>query len=177
MKEPQTFSELLQQPNVTKSMCLGVSLFPARGRPARVLLRLMLQQDSGRHGSQSREGFMKFGVIACVITACAFTKALTDKERAGMLTGRELPSGTFTRSLSVCNPFFLEDLFTLTGYPVLQPAPCNKMRVMTILPLKQQTRCGTITPLSWTHITVLSWSLLTIIKRYQTFPKNQVTKM
>lgn len=177
MEALQTFSELLQQPKVTKSRCLGVSLFPGRGRSSCVLLKLMLQQDSGRHGSQPRKRFMRFGVIACVITVCAFTKALTDKERAGMLRGRELPSSTFTRPLSACNPSFSADLFTIRGYQVLQPAPCNKMRVMSILLLKQQTRCGTFTPFSWAHVTVLSWSLLTIIKRYQTFPKNQVTKM
>lgn len=177
MEEPQTFSELLQEPKVMKSRCLGVSLFPGRGRSARVLLRLMLQQGSGRHGSQPRERFMRLGVIACVITACAFTKALTDMERSGMLRDRELPSGPSTQPLSVCSPSFLADLLTLRGYQVLLPAPCNKMRVMNILLPKLQTRCGSSTPLSWAHITVLSWSLLTIIKRYQTFPKNQVTKM
>lgn len=151
MEEPQTFSELLQQPKVTKNRCLGVSLFPGRGRSACDLLRLMLQQDGGKHGSQPRERFLRFGVISCVITACAFTKAFTDKERAWMFTGRELPSGTFTRPLTVCNPFFSADLFTLGGYQVLQPAPCKKRRMTNILLLKQQTRCYFHTPLLSTH--------------------------
>lgn len=149
MEEPQTFPELLQQPEVVKNRCLGVSLFPGRGRSTYVLLRLMLQRGSGRHGSQPRKRFMRF--IACVITARAFTKALTDKERAGMLTGRELPSATFTRPLSVCNSFFSADLFTHRGYQVLQPTPRNKMRVTNISLLKQQTRCDFHTTQLSTH--------------------------
>lgn len=151
MEEPQTFPELLQQPEVVKNRCLGVSLFPGRRRSAYVLLRLMLQQGSGRHGSQPRKRFMRFGVIACVITARDFTKALTDKERAGMLTGRELPSGTFTRPLSVCSSFFSADLLTHRGYQVLQPSPRNKMRVTNISLLKQQTQCDFHTTQLSTH--------------------------
>lgn len=54
MEAPQTFSELLQHLKVTKSRCLGVPLFPGRGRSACVLLRLMLQQDSGRFSAQRK---------------------------------------------------------------------------------------------------------------------------
>lgn len=87
----QTFSELLQLPKVTRSRCLGVSLFPCRGRSACVLLRLLLQVV-GRFSAQR-----KIYEVGC-------SKALTDKERAGMLTGRETPSGTWVSVTLLSRP-------------------------------------------------------------------------
>lgn len=60
---------------------LGVPPFPGRGRSASILVQLMLRQESENffwHGSQPKESFMRFAVIACATAAGIWTKTLKD---------------------------------------------------------------------------------------------------
>lgn len=106
---------------------------------------------------------MRFAVIACVIAARIWTKTLKDITK--VLACWQGASERHFHATLLRRPIGILRL----------PTPCNKVKTKNIFPLNQQTQYYLHTTLLSTHY---SAALVPVNNcRYQTFPKNQVTKM